>query len=112
MALNLIQTAHLLCCLGDSIGVKSSNAHLLLFIHPPQADKALLRQELPNLRPECIRVLELTTALLKRCVEAGMNLFEIGNLMSRPFVDANEDPSELEMCCEEARRALEVGSWV
>jgi len=73
-----------------------------------EADKALLRQELPNLRPECIRVLELTTALLKRCVEAGMTLFEIGNLMSRPFVDADEDPSELEKCCEAARRALEI----
>ena len=56
-------------------------------------------------------MLELTTALLKRCVEAGMTLFEIGNLMSRPFVDADEDPSELEKCCEAARRALEVGGW-
>lgn len=74
-----------------------------------QADKNLLRQELPNLRPECIRVLELTTALLKRCAEAGMTLYEIGNVMSRPFVDADEDPSELEKLCSEAKRAFEVG---
>jgi len=73
-----------------------------------EADKKMLSQELPNLRPECIRVLELTTFLLKRCAEAGMTLFEIGNLMSRPFVGADEEPSELERMCGEAKRALEM----
>ncbi len=72
------------------------------------ADKEMLRRELPSLRPECIRVLELTTALLKRCAEAGMTLYEIGSLMSRPFVGADEDPSDLERICDEAKRALEV----
>ncbi|GAX75569.1 hypothetical protein CEUSTIGMA_g3012.t1 [Chlamydomonas eustigma] len=73
-----------------------------------EADKKMLSQELPNLRPECIRVLELTTSLLKRCAEAGMTLFEIGNLMSRPYVGADEEPSELEKMCGEAKRALEM----
>ncbi len=71
----------------------------------------MLSRELPSLRPECIRVLELSTALLKRCAEAGMTLYEIGNLMSRPFVGADEDPSELERICDEAKCALEVGLW-
>ena len=53
-------------------------------------------------------MLELTTALLKRCAEAGMTLYEIGNVMSRPYVGADEDPSELERICEEAKRAFEV----
>ena len=73
-----------------------------------QADKDLLRKELPHLRPECLRVLELTTALLKRCAEAGMTLYEIANIMSRPYVGADEDPSELEKVCNEAKRCLEV----
>ena len=38
-----------------------------------------------------------------------MTLYEIGNVMSRPFVDADEDPSELEKICSEAKRAFEVG---
>lgn len=73
-----------------------------------EADKELLRKELPNLRPECIRVLELTTALLQRCAEAGMTLYEIGTVISRPFVDADEDPSELEKICNKAKRCFEM----
>lgn len=75
----------------------------------PQADKELLSKELPNLRPECVRVLELTTALLQRCAEAGMTLYEIATVVSRPFVDADEDPSELEKVCDKAKRCFEVG---
>lgn len=71
-----------------------------------EADKELLQRELPNLRPECIRVLELSTTLLKFCAEAGMTLYEIGTLMSRPYVGGDEEPSELEKLCEEAKRSF------
>lgn len=73
-----------------------------------EADKDLLSKELPNLRPECIRVLELTTALLKLCAEAGMTLYEIGTVISRPFVDADEDASELEKICDMAKGCFEM----
>jgi hypothetical protein len=75
-----------------------------------QADKDLLQKELPNLRPECLRVLELTTALLQHCAEAGMTLYEIGSVMSRPYVGAEEDPSELEKICNHARYSPMVSS--
>jgi hypothetical protein len=77
-----------------------------------EADKELLMKELPTLRLECLRVLELSTALLKRCAEAGMTLYEIGSLVSRSFSPAApcsadggmaEEPSELEKLCLEAR---------
>mmetsp|Transcript_5609 Transcript_5609/g.12420 ORF Transcript_5609/g.12420 Transcript_5609/m.12420 type:complete len:688 (-) Transcript_5609:1735-3798(-) len=74
-----------------------------------EADKELLRKELPNLRPECLRVMELATTLLKKGAEAGLTLFEIASMMSRPFGDADEEPSQLETLCSEARAMLEVG---
>ncbi len=35
------------------------------------ADKALLRRELPSLREESLRTLEVATRLLQRCAAAG-----------------------------------------
>lgn len=72
-----------------------------------QADIELLHTELPNLRPECLRVLEVTTTLLKRCAAAGLTLAEIGSLMSRPLdaLDGDDStPSELEKACVMARQ--------
>ncbi len=73
-------------------------------------DKDLLQKELPNLRPECLCVLELTSALLQHCAKAGMTLHEIGSVMSRPYVGGEEDPSELEKICNHARYSPMVSS--
>eukprot|EP00879_Flechtneria_rotunda_P003896 GHRR01004136.1.p1 GENE.GHRR01004136.1~~GHRR01004136.1.p1 ORF type:complete len:856 (+),score=330.29 GHRR01004136.1:2389-4956(+) len=75
------------------------------------ADIALLQQELPNLRPECLRVLEVATTFLKRCAAAGLTLADIGALASRPLdaLDGDDScPSELEKACVAARQAIET----
>jgi hypothetical protein len=64
-------------------------------------------QELPNLRPECLRVLEVATTLLQRCAAAGLTLADIGALASRPLdaLDGDDScPSELEKACVAARQ--------
>jgi len=70
------------------------------------ADRELLARELPVLRPECVRVLELTTALLQRCAGAGMTLYEIGSILSRPYEGGDEAASELERMCARAKRVF------
>jgi hypothetical protein len=72
-----------------------------------RADVELLRRELPSLREECLRTLELSTVLLKRCVAVGLSLAEIGSVMSRQHVGLEEEPSELEKICMHAREAVE-----
>lgn len=64
-------------------------------------------QELPNLRPECLRVLEVSTNFLQRCAAAGLSLADIGALASRPLdaLDGDDsNPSELEKACVAARQ--------
>lgn len=64
-------------------------------------------QELPNLRPECLRVLEVSTNFLQRCAAAGLSLADIGALASRPLDALDNDdscPSELEKACIAARQ--------
>lgn len=66
-----------------------------------------LPQELPNLRPECLRVLEVSTNFLQRCAAAGLSLADIGALASRPLdaLDGDDScPSELEKACIAARQ--------
>lgn len=70
------------------------------------ADVELLQQQLPCLRVESLRTLQVATALLKRCAAAGLNLSEIGTIMSRPLVGLDEDPSDLENMCAYAREDL------
>ncbi len=82
----------------------------LHLLPPPQEDKELLRKELPNLRPECVRVMELATMLLKRGAEAGLTLYEIASILTRQFQDADEDASDLEKFALRAMQALEVGA--
>lgn len=65
-------------------------------------DIELLRQELPTLRPACLRVLEVSTLLLKAAASAGLSLAEIGAVMSRPSMGLDEEPSELEKICQQA----------
>lgn len=67
------------------------------------ADKELLRRELPSLREESLRTLEVATLLLKRGAAAGLTLAEIGAAVSRPLVGIDEEPSELERLCLMAR---------
>ncbi|GLC36811.1 hypothetical protein PLESTB_000780500 [Pleodorina starrii] len=72
-----------------------------------ERDKTILRTELPMLRPECLRVLEVCTTLLKTCAADGLTLFDIASVMTRPFVDSDEEPSELERMCAFARQCVE-----
>lgn len=53
-----------------------------------QKDIELLRRELPSIREESLRTLEISTTLLKKCAAAGMSLAEIANVVSRPLIGA------------------------
>ncbi|KAA6423605.1 MAG: hypothetical protein FRX49_06665 [Trebouxia sp. A1-2] len=72
-----------------------------------EADVALLQRELPSLRVESLRTLQVATALLKRCAAAGLNLSEIGTIISRPLVGLDEDPSDLEKMCTAVREEVD-----
>lgn len=77
------------------------------------ADVALLRSELPALRPQCLRVLQVGTVFLQRCAAAGLTLAAIGGLMTRPLdaLDGDDShPSELERACVAARVAVETAA--
>lgn len=67
----------------------------------------MLRSELPGLGEACLRVLVLSTTLLKRAASIGFTLAEIGAMMSRELRGMDEEPSELEMICYRARQQLE-----
>jgi hypothetical protein len=73
----------------------------------PRADAEMLRRELPGLREESLRLLEVATTLLKRCAAAGLSLSEIAGVVSRPLVGLEDEPSELEQLCEAARREVD-----
>uniref|UniRef100_A0A7N0T5S1 1-phosphatidylinositol 4-kinase n=1 Tax=Kalanchoe fedtschenkoi TaxID=63787 RepID=A0A7N0T5S1_KALFE len=70
----------------------------------PERDAEMLRMELPVIREACLRVLVLCTIFLKEAVSFGLCLAEIGEMMSREFRSGEEEPSELERVCIEARR--------
>ena len=71
-----------------------------------QKDVELLQRELPSLRVESLRTLQVATTLLKRCAAAGLNLSEIGTIVSRPLVGLDEDPSDLEKMCTAVRELV------
>ncbi|KAJ0095468.1 hypothetical protein Patl1_16626 [Pistacia atlantica] len=73
----------------------------------PVRDCEMLRRELPMIREACLRVLVLCTIFLKEAAEFGLCLAEIGEMMSREFRAGEEEPSELEIICIEARRLVE-----
>lgn len=73
----------------------------------PVRDCEMLRRELPMIREACLRVLVLCTIFLKESAEFGLCLSEIGEMMSREFRAGEEEPSELEVICIEARRLVE-----
>lgn len=70
----------------------------------PVRDCEMLRRELPMIREACLRVLVLCTVFLKEAAAFGLCLAEIGEMMTREFRAGEEEPSELEMVCIEAKR--------
>ncbi|PSC70453.1 phosphatidylinositol 4-kinase gamma 7-like isoform B [Micractinium conductrix] len=74
-----------------------------------KADIRMLRAEVPSLRVESLRVLEVCTTLLKECAAAGLTLTEIAGVVTRPLIGMEEEPSELERICFNAR--AEVEEW-
>ncbi|XVF85736.1 hypothetical protein PTKIN_Ptkin17bG0141100 [Pterospermum kingtungense] len=72
----------------------------------PFKDCEILRRELPMIREACLRVLVLSTIFLKEAAAFGLCLAEIGEMMSREFRAGDEEPSELEVVCLEARRLI------
>lgn len=72
----------------------------------PARDSEMLRNELPMIREACLRVLYLCTTFLKEAAAHGLCLAEIGEMMSREFRSGEEEPSELEFICIEARRIM------
>ncbi|XVE91689.1 hypothetical protein REPUB_Repub01dG0032200 [Reevesia pubescens] len=72
----------------------------------PNKDCEMLRRELPMIREACLRVLVLCTIFLKEAAAFGLCLAEIGEMMSREFRAGEEEPSELEVVCLEARRLI------
>ena len=55
-------------------------------------DIELLRRELPSIREESLRTLEVATTLLKKCAAAGMSLSEIANVVTRPLIGEQRPP--------------------
>ncbi|OMO52590.1 hypothetical protein CCACVL1_29179 [Corchorus capsularis] len=76
----------------------------------PFRDSEMLRMELPMIREACLRVLVVCTIFLKEAANFGLCLAEIGEMMSREIRGKEEEPSELEFICIEARRLLEEKS--
>lgn len=72
----------------------------------PGRDSEMLRRELPMIRDACLRVLVLCTIFLKEAAAFGLCLAEIGEMMTREFRGGEEEPSELEVVCLEARKLL------
>ncbi|XP_043699732.1 phosphatidylinositol 4-kinase gamma 5-like [Telopea speciosissima] len=72
----------------------------------PVKDSEMLRMELPNIREACLRILDLCTIFLKEAAAFGLCLAEIGEMMTREFRGCEEEPSELEVICIEARRLI------
>ncbi|KAG2706872.1 hypothetical protein I3760_05G122400 [Carya illinoinensis] len=72
----------------------------------PVCDCDMLLRELPMIREACLRVLVLCTIFLKEAAAFGLCLAEIGEMMSREFRSGEEEPSELEVVCMEARRTI------
>ncbi|XP_042484985.1 phosphatidylinositol 4-kinase gamma 7-like [Macadamia integrifolia] len=72
----------------------------------PVKDSEMLRSELPMIREACLRILVLCTIFLKEAAALGLCLAEIGEMMTREFRSREEEPSELEIICIEARRLI------
>jgi len=74
----------------------------------PRADSELLRRELPGIKEESLRLLEVSTTLLKRCAAAGFSLSDIAGVVTRPLIGLDDDPSELEKLCASVRDEIDA----
>ncbi|CAH2033900.1 unnamed protein product [Thlaspi arvense] len=72
----------------------------------PFEDCEMLRRELPMVREASLRVLVLCTILLKEAAAYGLSLAEIGEMMTREVRPGDEEPSEIEVVCLEARSLI------
>ncbi|OMO69963.1 hypothetical protein COLO4_28845 [Corchorus olitorius] len=72
----------------------------------PVRDCDMLHAELPMIREACLRVLVLCTIFLQEAAAFGLCLAEIGEMMSREFHCQEEEPSELEVVCLEAKELI------
>lgn len=72
----------------------------------PFEDCEMLRRELPMVREASLRVLVLCTILLKEAAAYGLCLAEIGEMMTREVRPGDEEPSEIEVVCLEARSLI------
>ncbi|XP_010532452.1 PREDICTED: phosphatidylinositol 4-kinase gamma 5-like [Tarenaya hassleriana] len=72
----------------------------------PFGDCEMLRRELPMVREACLCILVLCTIFLKEAAAHGLCLAEIGEMMTRESRPGEEEPSELEVICLEARRLI------
>eukprot|EP00238_Polyblepharides_amylifera_P013554 CAMPEP_0196588458 /NCGR_PEP_ID=MMETSP1081-20130531/60576_1 /TAXON_ID=36882 /ORGANISM="Pyramimonas amylifera, Strain CCMP720" /LENGTH=881 /DNA_ID=CAMNT_0041910957 /DNA_START=271 /DNA_END=2913 /DNA_ORIENTATION=+ len=70
-----------------------------------ESDIKMLRDQIPMLREASLRMLEVSTSLLQKCVASGLSLMEIGTVVTRPLTVLDEEPSELEKLC---RQAMEM----
>lgn len=73
----------------------------------PKKDVEMLREELPMIREACLRVLVLCTIFLKDAAEFGLCLSDIGEMMTRDIKGANDEPSEFEVICMEAKEMVQ-----
>ncbi|KAF0906287.1 hypothetical protein E2562_009660 [Oryza meyeriana var. granulata] len=78
----------------------------------PVKDAEMLRMDLHMIHEASLRVLVLSTTFLKEAAAYGFCLSEIGEMMSRQFTGKNEEPSELEVLCMEAKRWVEERDWL
>ncbi|KAK2663463.1 hypothetical protein Ddye_002037 [Dipteronia dyeriana] len=69
----------------------------------PVHDSEMLRTELPMIREACLHVLVLCTIFLQEAADFGLCLAE---MMSREFHGDEEEPSEFEVVCLEARKII------
>ncbi|KAK4844107.1 hypothetical protein QYF36_016542 [Acer negundo] len=72
----------------------------------PVRDSEMLWTELPMILEACLRGLVLCTIFLQEAADFGLCLAEIGEMMSREFHGDEEEPSELEVVCLEARKII------
>ncbi|XWS37233.1 hypothetical protein CRYUN_Cryun19dG0025900 [Craigia yunnanensis] len=72
----------------------------------PIRDSDMLRAELPMIRESCLRVLVLCSIFLQEAAAFGLCLAEIGEMMTREFHGQEEEPSELEVVCLEAKELV------
>ncbi|QCD97093.1 Phosphatidylinositol 3-/4-kinase [Vigna unguiculata] len=72
----------------------------------PFKDAELLRTGVPLLRESAVRVLIVSTVLLKQAAAAGLCLAEIGQMMTRKFRGGQELPSEMENICLKVKSSI------